>query len=142
MTNHPTVPSTAKFALGAACMLLPVASFACRCVEPEPPAPAYRNAAAVIVGTVTNIRQNAEKTAIATVRVSQRWKKQLPDEIEVATVPTTCAFEFKPDMQYVLYVRELPNGGGYVTAKCRGNLPLSEAEKPLAWLKKNGAEKK
>lgn len=136
-----TFSSVSGLATVLAMALLPVASFACRCEEPGPPGLAYKNAASVIVGTVVSVRQNAEKTAIATVRVSQRWKKAVADEIEVATVATTCAFEFAQGAQYVLYLRELPNNGGYSTARCRGNVAIEAAEKQLAWLKRNGASK-
>lgn len=129
--------------MAALLLLAPVASFACRCVEPGPPAPAYKNAAAVIVGTVVSLRHNAEKTAIATVRVSKRWKKDIVDEIEVATVATTCAFEFVQGTEYLLYLREFPANGGYVysTARCRGNVAMDQSEKQLYWLKRNAVAK-
>lgn len=130
-----------RAAMTALLLLAPVASFACRCVEPGPSAPAYKNAAAVIVGTVVSVRHNLEKTAIATVRVSKRWKKEIADEVEVATVATTCAFDFVQGTEYLFYLRELPANGGYSTARCRGNVAMDQSEKQLYWLKRNAVSK-
>jgi hypothetical protein len=128
----------AKSAAAALALMLSTTAFACRCLEPSSPRAAYGGADAVVVGTVVSVRQNAEKTAIATVRVSQRWKRDVADEIELPTVATTCAFEFVQGKEYLFFMRELPNKGGYSTARCRGNVTIDEASQQLAWLARHG----
>jgi len=127
----------ARIAVVAALLLAPSASFACRCIEPGPPAGNYRRAAAVFVGTVTSVKQDAEQTLTATMTVTQSWKKPLGSEVDVSTEAGTCAATLTPGVTYLLYVREAPARPGFSTERCMGNLPIEAADKPLAWLKRN-----
>jgi len=130
-----------RIALTLAIALLPAASFACRCIDPGPTAPAYKKAAAVMVGKVISVRKNADSTVTASLQVSQGWKRDVSALLDVSTVATTCAFPFEEGKEYVLYVRDLPVSGGYSTARCMGNVAIEDAAQALAWLKRNGAAK-
>lgn len=133
--------SLSRIAVLLALALLPVASYACRCIDPGPTAPAYKRAAAVMVGKVLSVRKNADSTVTASLQVSQSWKRDLSTVLDVSTVATTCAFPFAEGKQYVFYVRDLPANGGYVTARCMGNVASEDASQALAWLKRNGVAK-
>jgi hypothetical protein len=130
-----------RFVAILAVALLPAVSFACRCVDPGPTAPAYKKAAAVVVGKVVSLRKNVDSTVTASLQVTQGWKRDVSAELDVSTVATNCAFPFAEGKAYVLYVRDLPANGGYSTALCMGNVAADGADQALAWLKRNGAAK-
>lgn len=119
-------------------LALPAVSLACRCIEDITPESAYRQADVVVRGQARTVRGDINKEgATANVRVSQAWKKATRAEIEVLT-STTCAFEFQPGEEYLLYLRESSNGT-YTTRRCLGNRSIAEAQKALDWLKRRGA---
>lgn len=130
-----------RIAVTLAITLLPAVSFACRCIDPGPTAPAYKKASAVLVAKVLSVRKNADSTVTASLQVSQGWKRDVSAALDVSTVATTCAFPFAEGKEYVLYVRDLPANGGYSTARCMGNVATEDADQALAWLKRNGAAK-
>ena len=127
----------AKALVLTAALLMSGSSFACRCVEPGPPAGNYRRASAVFVGNVVSVKEGAEQRLTATFRVSQSWKKHLGAEVDVSTEAGACAATMTPGVTYLLYARELPAHAGLTTERCMGNLPIDGAEKPLHWLKRN-----
>ena len=127
----------AKVLVVTAALFMSGSSFACRCVEPGPPAGNYKRAAAVFVGTVVSVQEGAEQRVTATFRVSKAWKKHLGAEVDVSTEAGTCAATMTPGVTYLLYARELPAHAGLTTERCMGNLPIDGAEKPLDWLKRN-----
>lgn len=127
---------------GLAVALLAIAGSAqaCRCVEPLPPATAYRHASAVVKARVVDVRINAaEQSATARVSVSLNWKLGTATEIEVFT-DTNCAYPFEAGREYVLFLlkdRPLP---GYVSGRCMGNQPTdgNKADPVQRWLRRRG----
>ena len=117
-------------------LLMPTEAHACRCPTSVSLAAHYQRAAAVVVGTVEGIRSAGRVGAtVATVSVSDGWKKSVYAQVTVAT-ESTCAFDFKTGATYVLYLVDAPDGG-YFTSQCLGNQPLQAASRAVAWLRKN-----
>ena len=94
-----------------------------------------------MVGKVLSVRKNADSTVTASLQVSQGWKRDISSAIDISTISTNCAFPFAEGKQYVFYVRDLPENGGYVTTRCMGNVATDDADQALSWLKRNGAAK-
>lgn len=129
-------PGASLFVAGALALGAGSAA-ACRCLEPGPGA-AYRAATAVVQGHVAGIRGDAEGPGGATVRieVSRAWKLPVAGPIEVAT-STTCAYVFEAGKDYLVYLQR-DAAGHWQTRRCRGNLPLAEAQGRLDWLSRHG----
>lgn len=118
--------------------MLPTVGFACRCPGSISPIAAYKQADIVLWGKVMAVKGDINKEgATARISVSKVWKKKIRNEVSVLTA-TTCAFEFQLNEEYLLYLYESPDGKYYTTKKCVGNLPISQAEKALDWLKRHG----
>ena len=117
---------------------LPAVSLACRCPDSISPTTAYQQADIVLLGKVMAVEGDINREgATARISVSEVWKKKIQHEVSVSTA-TTCAFEFKLNEEYLLYLRESPDGKHYTTKKCVGNLPISEAGDVLNKLKHQG----
>ena len=133
------MPGIARWVTGFVLLLtLSMPSLACRCVEDVAPATAYRQASVVVQGQVQAVRGDITREgATAKIRVTKTWKKPVRAEIEIST-STTCAFEFRVDEEYLLYLQLSPDGARYVTKRCLGNQPIVEAQKALGWLQRHG----
>lgn len=119
-------------------LALPAASFACRCAGALSPADAYRLADVVLWGQTTAVSGDINQEGLtATVRVARAWKQPISPEIIVSTT-TTCAFSFRANQDYLLYLSIDPQSGRYTTKACVGNQPIAEAEKALQWLQEQG----
>ena len=132
-----------RVGLTLALAALATSAHACRCVEPVPPASAYRHASAVVKARVVDVQVNAaEQSATARLTVSQHWKRGTAAEIDVFT-DSNCAYPFEVGREYVLFLlkdRPLP---GYVSARCMGNQPVegTRADAVLRWLRQRGEVK-
>jgi hypothetical protein len=127
----------AVIALGEALLLSSTAE-ACRCLEINSAAAAYKHAQAVVVGRVATITRQADDVdgADVTFNVTQAWKMDVPLTIHITT-GTTCAFSFAPDGTYLLFLQHV-SGETFTTARCMGNRDTASADSFLHWLKKNG----
>jgi hypothetical protein len=122
------------------CLLLalPALSFACRCAGSLSPADAYHLADVVLLGKTTAVSGDINQEGLtAIVRVVQVWKQPVSPEIVISTT-TTCAFSFRVNQDYLLYLSKDPQNGRYTTKACVGNQPIEAAEKALQWLKTHG----
>jgi hypothetical protein len=109
----------------------------CRCAPGLSERSAYKRAHAVVVAEVANVTAHASGNgSTAAIRVSKAWKAPVRREATVET-STTCAFDFQKSQKYVLYLF-MSEGKGYYTSRCVGNELVSEAEKKLEWLRRNG----
>jgi hypothetical protein len=116
-------------------------ALACRCVEPVAPKIAYRNASVAVRAEVVALRSDVARDATtATLKVSQRWKGEVSQSIEVIT-DSTCAYPFENGREYVLFLQKDRGLPGYSTARCMGNQPIDKADPALKWLEKYGKAK-
>jgi hypothetical protein len=132
-----TARMAAVLALGDALLLSSTAE-ACRCLEVNSAAAAYKHAQAVVVGRVATITRQADDVdgADVTFKVTQAWKMDVPLTIHITT-GTTCAFSFAPDGAYLLFLKHV-SGENFTTARCMGNRDTVSADSFLQWLKRNG----
>ncbi len=114
-------------------------ALACRCVEPASTATAYRRADVVVRARVQSVEGEGEAPggALAHLLVDQAWKTDVPAAVDVKT-STTCAFDFKPGQDYLLYLLRDRQAGQLTTRICMGNLPASQADSALQWMHKHG----
>jgi hypothetical protein len=131
----------AVMALGNTLLLSSTAE-ACRCLEINSAAAAYKHAQAVVVGRVATVTRQADDVdgADVTFKVTQAWKMDVPQTIHITT-GTTCAFSFAPDGSYLLFLQHV-SGENFTTARCMGNRDTANADSFLQWLKKNGQVRK
>lgn len=129
--------SAAMLVLGEV-LLMPSSAQACRCLETKSAAAAYKHARAVVVGRVASITRQVDDAdgANVTFRVTQAWKRDVPQTIHITT-GTTCAFSFAQDGSYLLFLQHI-SGDTFTTARCMGNRDAASATSFLEWLKKNG----
>ena len=73
----------------------------------------------------------------AVLRPSRAWKQNVEAELEVHTA-TTCAFDFKPDQDYLLYLHRSANTGRLSTHACMGNREAPQAQPSMDWLQRYG----
>lgn len=114
---------------------------ACRCIAPKTPEQAFARADAVVLGEVVDVDGNfeAEGGAIATLKVRNAWKADVPATLRVET-RTTCAFDFRAGATYLVYLSRSGSRTAYTTTICDGNLPVGRAGTALDWLsRKNPA---
>lgn len=121
-------PGAVRLALWlAAGLACPGAALACRCVPPGPER-AYRNADAVVLGTVTG--QAADASVIA---VQEAWKSRPGASLTVISLRTNCQYEMQAGHTYLLYLRA--TAAGYQTSICAGNRLAKDAEPVLRALR-------
>jgi hypothetical protein len=122
-------------------LVMPSQVFACRCAGPMSPQTAYRRADTVVVARVMTVTPNPDNNGtLATVRVSQAWKGEVPRELTVAT-DGTCAYRFASGQEDLLYLSRT-SWGGYGATRCNGTQPLAKARKALGWLHRYGSAAK
>jgi hypothetical protein len=112
---------------------------ACRCLEPASTAVAYGRAHAVVRAAVLSVDGVGDSPggARARLRVEEAWKADVAGEIVVST-STTCAFDFQPGNEYLLYLYPGPGAGEWTTRICMGNCLTANAERALRWLRAHG----
>lgn len=124
--------------LAIAILIAPGVAHACRCGETTPQS-AYAKASAVVAAEVlsTDGDFTAAGGGVATLRVDQAWKRNLPATLQVAS-RTTCAINFKAGQSYLVYLRPAAGGGGYATTRCAGTKTVGKAAAAMRWLKAHG----
>lgn len=113
-------------------------AFACRCLEPASTAIAYQNATAVVRAWVDSVEGlgDSPEGAVAHVSVKEAWKAEVSEDIQVST-QTTCAFDFQPSTEYLLFLYPGTKTGQWSTRICVGNQPIEQAAPALDWLRRN-----
>jgi hypothetical protein len=113
-------------------------SYACRCAGDLTPKQAYEKADIVLIGTATTISGDPFKKGGSSINidVARAWKCHSPRVIKIFS-STSCAFNFSVGEQYLLYLNKVKGEDYYATDVCRGNVPVSEADDKLHWLKNN-----
>jgi len=113
-------------------------ALACRCPPSISPAEAYRAAQVVVQGRIVSVaRDSAGQLSVATVAVQRAWKGPVGVQIDVTT-RTTCAYDFPEGQEVLLYLQHHVQHNRLETRMCAGNLKVTEAGKPLAWLQRHG----
>ncbi|MBC7900883.1 MAG: hypothetical protein H7070_12620 [Saprospiraceae bacterium] len=110
-------------------------AFACRC-QSASLRTYYNRADVVVVAKVSSVSTDARQMTTAKLAVSNVWKKDMTGQIEAIT-GSSCAFDFKEDGEYLVYLRATPDGK-MSTMQCQGNLPFNRAGKAKTWLKRYG----
>ena len=130
--------SATRFILAFVFVFAAYPVWACRCLEPANTARAYRNAAAVVRASVSSVEGVGDSPtgAQAVITVKEAWKTDITEELKVST-STTCAFDFHPDSEYLLYLYPGSEKGQWITRICVGNRPVTEAAKSLNWLRRH-----
>ena len=128
-----------QFVLAAVLLAASAQAVACRCVEPASTSRAYRTAPSVVLASVQSVEGvgDAPGGARATLRISEAWKTAMPPTVDVRT-STTCAFDFRPGTEYLLYLRRGEQAGEWTTRICLGNRPSADAGEALDWLRRHG----
>ena len=123
----------------AVCLFVVTPILACRCLEPASTEQAYENAQAVILASVDSVDGVGDSLAGARARLSvkEAWKSDVVCNIEVST-STTCAFDFRPGNEYLLYLYSDKVSGQWNTRICVGNTPADGAAAALEWLRLKG----
>jgi len=113
-------------------------SYACRCAGDLTPKEAYDNVDIVLLGTTATISGDPFKKGGAEINidVAKVWKCSVPKVIKIFS-STSCAFDFKIDEQYLLYLKKVKGKDYYVTDICQGNVSASKAGEKLNWLRGN-----
>jgi hypothetical protein len=105
---------------------------ACRCVH-QTPSIAYRQASAVLLGTVQRARNVSQYDRTYQVDVEQSWKRRLRGVVAVNSVRSSCLADLQPGQKYLIYVVKDP-AGIMRTSNCQGTRPVAEAKPALDWL--------
>ncbi len=113
-----------------------VAVFPCKCV-PGSLSTYYRRADAVAVATVIAVSTDAEQKITAKLSITDRWKRDLPNQIEVITDKSSCGYDLQLNEKHLLYLREM-SSGQFSTMKCQGNLDFDKSQKARTWLRRYG----
>jgi hypothetical protein len=113
-------------------------AWACRCREPGSTSKAYRDAQLVVRATVVSVEGEGDSPtgARARLRIEEAWKLETKAEL-VVTTRTTCAFHFEAGKEYLVYLTRSSVRDEWTTQICRGNLPVTQAGAPVAWLRAN-----
>jgi len=106
-------------------------SWACRCV-PLTSEQAYKKADEVIVATVIKLEDNKNSRKKVTLEVHSSWKNKVDSLIQIYQEPSSCAFIFKTDSKYLLYLNK--HGNNLYTSICAGNEDFSSASKKIDWI--------
>jgi hypothetical protein len=95
----------------------------------------------VVRGKVMSVKGdvNDESGVAANFVVNKAWKTQVRKHVVVFST-TTCAYDLKPNAEYLLYVIALPGANEFSTKRCMGNLVVSDANDALDWLSRYGTE--
>lgn len=109
---------------------------ACRCVR-QTPAVAYRQASAVLLGTVRQARDVSRYDRTYRIDVERSWKRPLKGAVAVNSVRSSCLAVFQPGQKYLIYVVTDP-AGTLRTSECQGNQRAEDAKPALAWLAGRG----
>ena len=116
-----------------------VAVFPCKCV-PGSLSSYYRKADAVATATVIAVSTDAEQKITVKLSITDRWKRGLPEQIEVITDKSSCGYEVQLNEKYLLYLR-VTSSGQFSTMKCQGNLDFDKSQKARTWLRRYGKKK-
>ncbi|MEG3087397.1 hypothetical protein [Sphingomonas sp. PB4P5] len=108
------------------------AAEACRCVRLTPAA-AYRQANAVLLGTVREAPDVSAYDRAYRIHVERSWKRQLKGSVSVNSTRSSCLADLRPGEKYLIYVVRDP-AGTLRTSACQGNKPADAAGLALAWL--------
>ncbi len=125
------------FVAGATALLLQSGTAqACRCVPPDDTNQAYSSADLVVYGKVTDIEGNLSTPQGQTVGFQARttWKSSARPSFRFVN-RTTCAMDLKVGESYLLFLHELPEGGGFGADKCSGSLSGARADEAAKLLK-------
>ena len=95
-------------------------ALACRCHAPTM-AQAVAHADAVVLGTVSTVRDLDAVRTVLTVAVERSWKRVASGTIEVDT-GTTCRLAAREGERYILFLRR-DAAGRYFTTHCMGDRP-------------------
>lgn len=108
-------------------------ALACSCVPSPPPETAMSEADAVFVGEVTELREVASGTRVATLAVTEVFVGDLAAEVEVRTPADSaaCGHAFQRGRADLVYA-VLDADGVLNTNLCDRTAPLSEAEEDLS----------
>ena len=122
-------------------LLLSSQALACRCAGKMPLKQAYHRAATVVVGKVIDLQGDPYglSGATAVIAVRRAWKSGVMSEIRVHT-STTCAFDFKADGEYLLFLTQDGGHDRYTVRKCTGGRPLQRADAAIRWLERHARE--
>lgn len=123
MRSASVVAALALFAAGAA--------EACRCVR-QAPATAYRQAHAVLLGTVKTSQDVSAYDRTYRIDVERSWKRPIKNTIAVNSVRSSCLADLEPGKAYLMYVVRDPSGT-MRTSACETQ-PKAAAGAALAWL--------
>jgi len=143
-----------KYLFGTILFLLfvsvPTAVYACRCSTPST-SKAYKNAFLVVRATAVKVEDRLDKTQIATLKISNAWKRNVDSEIKVIAGGEICGHFFAENQEYILYIYK-DEQENYTTRNCVGNkffnnpeLPANfsrKAKNDVIWLNKRGRKGK
>ncbi len=124
--------------MSAALVMIAAASpvHSCDCVPIPPPAQAFEQADAVLMGRVIDIQEEPASYSL-TVRISatEVWKgkKDLTAEIITASNSAMCGFYFQKGKTYLIYACENPEGR-LATNNCTRTRLIDRAGEDLAFL--------
>lgn len=93
--------------VGAAVLLLPSPSLACKCAPPPPVAEALQQASAVFEAVVTQQAPAAEEVEVS-LRVTRAWKGVSTETVRVRTRKDTaaCGVAFEVGRSYLVYANQ------------------------------------
>lgn len=123
----------AAFLVTLAAIATPMAAAeACRCVQ-RTPATSYKQAAAVMLGTVSEARDVSPYDRSYRIAVERSWKRSLKGTVAIHSTRSACLAELTPGEKYLIYVVR-DTMGRWRTSACLGNRPAADAGSTLAWL--------
>lgn len=127
-----TIRNAASILLSVAAILSPAAADACRCVSGTP-AVSYRQAAAVMLGTVTDARDPSADERAFTVTVERSWKRPPKGMVTIHSTRSDCPADVQPGERHLIYVLR-DTRGLWRTSSCRGDRRAADSGPALAWL--------
>jgi len=109
---------------------IPSTAYACSCYVPDTATEAKDKAAAVFVGTVTNVKKQKSGFDI-TFTARKTWKGPSSTEIHVFSPYGSCQYNFEEGTEYLVYASSWKNSKLLTVYDCGRTAPLPGAQKDI-----------
>lgn len=113
-------------------------SWACRCV-PFNLEQSYNKSKLAVIATTVKIDNMSNESKKVTLKIHKSWKEKIESQIELIQEPSSCAFIFKKNTKYLLYLNKHNNR--FYTTLCSGNKEYNSAKSELKWLNNHSKSK-